>query len=67
MTLAEKIEFADRPPVVVGQSFSGYEITKIEVYHQEYEDHSEMFASWWHNDKQIGKCWMVPIIVTNKV
>jgi hypothetical protein len=67
MILAEKIEFSDRPPVIVGQHFSGREVTRIEIFHDEYEDHSEMTAQWYHNGIQIGKCWNIPIVITNKV
>ena len=35
MLYAEKVEFINRPAIVVGNSFNGFEVTKIEVYHEE--------------------------------
>jgi hypothetical protein len=66
MVYAEKIEFSDRPPICIGGTFNGFEVSKIEIYHDEYENHSEMTAIWYHHNDQIGKSWNYPIIVTYK-
>ena len=67
MRFAEKIEFQDSPPVVVGNKFSGYEVTRIEIYQEEYEGHSELTALWYHDTTEIGRSWMIPLVITYKV
>jgi len=67
MIHAEKVEFSDHAPLVVGGVWSGYEITKIETYHDEYPDHSEMTVIGYTGTTQVVKIWNRPVIVTYKV
>ena len=64
MLYAEKVEFINRPAIVVGNSFNGFEVTKIEVYHEEYPDHSEMIVILYTGNRQLGKFWNYPCGVT---
>jgi len=64
MLYAEKVEFVNRPAIAVGGFFNGLEVTKIEVYHEEYPDHSEMLVIPYTGNNQLGKFWNYPCGVT---
>lgn len=66
MIYAEKLEFTNQPKISIGTMFNGYEVTRIEVIHEEYPDHTEMLAIIYNNTKQIGKIWNMPVIITYK-
>lgn len=66
MLYAEIVEFIDRPAIVVGHTFNSCEVTKIEVYHEEYEDHSEMVIIPYTGNDQLGKFWNYPCGITYK-
>ena len=64
MLYANRIDFPDTTLMAVGSSFNGRQVTKIEVYHDEYEDHSEMTLIPYCGDDQLGKVWNMPCRVS---
>lgn len=66
MLYAERVEFTTRPAISVGSEFNGYEVTKIEVHHVEYEDHTEMLIIPYAGSDQLGKFWNYPCGITYK-
>ena len=66
MLYANRVEFQDRPALVVGNAFNGKNVTKIEVYHHEYEDHSEMNIIPYNGNNQIGMFWNYPCAISYK-
>ncbi len=66
MLYANKVEFQDRPPLCVGNTLYGKVISKIEVYHDEYPDHSEMIIIPYDGNEQLGKFWNYPCAVFYK-
>jgi len=63
MKEATRIEFQDRPPIYIGSEMNKHSITKIEVHHSEYEDHSEMVVLILDNDFIIAKLFQYPCII----
>lgn len=66
MKLAEKVEFSFRPAIAIGHSENNKEITRIEVYEQEYHDHSELHIIAMSQNETVVSTWCVPSIITYK-
>ena len=67
MIYAEKVEFISLPPLVIGETFNGSEVSKIEVYHEEYEGHTELTIIPYDSMcNQLGKYWNMPCAITYK-
>ena len=67
MMLAERVEFMDRPVVALERTVLGHKIDKIEVYHSEYEDHSEMIILVYSGKTLVQKFWDFTCCVTFKL
>ena len=67
MMLAERVEFMDRPGLALGHTVSGHKIDKIEIHHEEFEDHSEMIILVYSGKTLAQKFWDFPCCVTFKL
>lgn len=64
MIYAEKVEFISLPPLVVGETFNGSEVSKIEVYN---EGHIGLTIIPYDSMcNQLGKYWNMPCAITYK-
>lgn len=64
MMYASKVEFTDRPAVAIGDRVSGQTVDKIEVRHEEFEDHSEMIILVYNGKTLVQKFWDFPCCIT---